>query len=154
MTIKRCHHHGFTVSDIDRSVAFYQDVLGLELIRVSPRRNLPSYDHILGYQDVSLTVALLRHPADEFLLELMQYENPEGKVRPLENAFVGASHLAFDVEDVDAIYQRLTEAGHTAINTPVDIEREGVVVARAAYALDPDGISIELFQEMGDVVNS
>ncbi|MBT3345620.1 MAG: hypothetical protein HN712_18570 [Gemmatimonadetes bacterium] len=147
MTIKRCHHHGFTVSNIDRSLAFYRDGLGLECLRVSPRRDLPSYDQILGYPNVALTVALLRHPTDEFLLELIQYEQPEGKPRPQENAFIGASHLAFDVEDVDALYERLCDAGFEAINPPVDIERDGAVVARAVYVLDPDGISVELFQE-------
>ena len=154
MTINRCHHHGFTVSDLDRSVAFYRDLLGLELVRISPRRNLPEYDHILGYENVALTVGLLRHPADEFLLELIQYENPVGTTRDVQNAFVGASHLAFEVEDVQAIYDKLIAAGFGAINPPIDIERGGSVVARAVYALDPDGISIELFQEFGDVVNS
>ena len=47
MLIKACHHHGFTVSDLERSVEFYRAVLGLELIRVSERSNLPSYDHLL-----------------------------------------------------------------------------------------------------------
>ena len=154
MTINRCHHHGFTVSDLDRSVAFYRDLLGLELVRISPRRNLPEYDHILGYENVALPVGLLRHPADEFLLELIQYENPQGTTRDLQNAFVGASHLAFEVSDVQQIYDKLIAAGFGAINPPIDIERDGSVVARAVYALDPDGISIELFQEFGDVVNS
>ncbi len=152
--IKRCHHHGFTVSDLERSVAFYRDLLGMELVRISPRRDLPEYDHILGYENVALTVGLLRHPVDEFLLELIQYENPKGASRPLENTFVGASHLAFEVADVNATYEALTAAGFGAINPPIDIERNGSVVARAVYALDPDGISIELFQEFGDVVAS
>ena len=149
MTIRRCHHHGFTVADIDRSLSFYRDVLGLEVLRVSPRRDLPSYEQILGYPGVALTVALLRHPTDEFLLELIQYEQPQGKARPQENAWIGASHLAFEVEDVDALYEQVLAAGFGSISAPVDIEREGVLVARAVYVLDPDGISVELFQELG-----
>lgn len=154
MSLTRCHHHGFTVTNIERSLAFYRDVLGLELLRVSERRNLPSYDQILGYEDVALTVALLRHPVDEFLLELFEYHNPQGQQRPLDNTFVGAAHVAFEVDDIDALYARLTAAGYGAINPPVDVERNGAVVARAMYALDPDGISVELFQEFGDLVAS
>lgn len=154
MKLTRCHHHGFTVADIERSLVFYRDGLGLEVVRVSPRRDLPSYDAMLGYDDVALTVALLRHPADDFLLELIQYERPEGKMRPLENAFVGASHLAFEVEDVDALFAHLRGLGFDSISEPVDIDRDGVVVARGVYALDPDGISVELFQEITDVVSS
>ena len=54
MSIKACHHHGFTVSDLDRSIPFYRDVLGLELVRVSERRNLPSYDQIIGHDNIVL----------------------------------------------------------------------------------------------------
>ncbi len=152
MSIVRCHHHGFTVADIERSVAFYRDVLGLELVRLSERRNLPSYDHILGHDQVAMQVAILQHPVGEFILELVEYVNPRGRERELDNPFVGSSHLAFEVEDVDAIYASLQAAGCGAINPPADVERDGLVVARAMYGLDPDGISIELFQEFEDVI--
>ncbi len=153
MSIKVCHHHGFTVSDLDRSIPFYRDLLGLELVRVSERRNLPSYDQIIGHDDIVLHVAILRHPVNGFLLELCKYDNPKGQQRELDNIFVGASHLAFEVEDVDSQYRALVAAGFGGINPPVDVERDGQVVARAMYALDPDGISIEMFQEFGDIVS-
>ena len=153
LPITRCHHHGFTVSSIERSLPFYQTALGLKLVRISDRRNLPSYDRILGHDDIALTVALLRHPVDEFLLELFEYENPRGRRRELDNTFVGASHVAFQVADADGVYRDLVAAGYGAINPPVDVERDGTVVARAFYALDPDGISVEIFQEFADVVS-
>ena len=152
MAIKSCHHHGFTVSDLDRSIEFYRDVLGLEVIRVSEWSNLPSYDHILGFKDVKFRVVLLRHPVNEFLLELFQYENPPSTKRELKNNFVGSSHLAFEVEDIDSQYDSICAAGYSAINPPVDIVRDGRPVARGIYALDPDGISVELFQEYADIV--
>ena len=153
MPIVRCHRDGFTVADIERPVAFYRDVLGLELVRISERRNLPSYDQIVGHDDSVLHVAILRHPVNGFLLELCKYDNPKGQQRELDNIFVGASHLAFEVEDVVAQYRALVAAGFGAINPPVDVERDGQVVARAMYGLDPDGISIEMFQEFGDIVS-
>lgn len=152
MPIVKCHHHGFTVADVERSVAFYRDLLGLELVRVSERRDLPAYDQIIGHENVALKVAILQHPVGDFILELVEYENPKGQQRALDNPFVGSSHLAFEVDDVDADYAALQAAGFGAINPPVDVERDGVVVARAMYGLDPDGISIEMFQEFADVV--
>lgn len=152
MTLRACHHHGFTVSSLERSLSFYRDLLGLELVRVSERRDLPSYDRIIGYENVAIDVALLRHPVHEFLLELFEYINPPGQVRPLANPFVGASHLAFEVDGIDALYEKLTAAGYRATSPPVDVERDGAVVARAFYALDPDGITVELFEEYGDLV--
>lgn len=152
MAIVKAHHHGFTVSDLERSLRFYRDTLDLEVIRISERSNLPSYDHILGFKNVKLKVALLRHPVNEFLLELFQYVNPPTQKRELSNHFVGASHVAFEMDDIDATYAALVKAGYGAINPPVDVVRDGRRVARAIYALDPDGISVEMFQEYADIV--
>ena len=152
MGIVMGHHHGFTVSDLDRSVAFYRDLLGMELVRISERKDLPSYDRILGYDEAHLKIAILRHPVNEFILELVQYVHPAVEARPQENRYLGASHVAFEVDDVDAIHAQLKKAGFGSINPPTDVDRDGVVVARAMYALDPDGISIEMFQEFEDVI--
>jgi glyoxylase I family protein len=152
MAIKKAHHHGFTVSNLDQALRFYHEILGFEIVRVSERSNLPSYDHILGFKDVKLRVALLRHPVNEFLLELFQYINPPAEERRLSNHFVGSSHVAYEVDDIDAQYAALKASGYDAINPPVDVIRDGRRVARAMYALDPDGISVEMFQEFGDIV--
>jgi lactoylglutathione lyase len=154
MTIKLCHHHGFTVSDLDRSVAYYRDLLGLEVIRISERSNLPSYDQMLGFKDVKLRVGLLRHPVNAFLLELFQYLNPPSEKRALSNQYVGSSHIAYEVDDVDTVYQQLQASGYSAIHSPVDVIRDGRKVARGMYALDPDGISVEIFQEFADVIST
>lgn len=152
MTIKACHHHGFTVSDIDRSLRFYRDALGLKLERISERKNLPSYDTILGYVNVQLQVAILSHPASGFVLELFQYINPPAASRELQNYYVGSSHVALQVDDIDSQYELLRSHGFGSINPPVDVIRDGRRVARAMYALDPDGISVEMFQEYADIL--
>lgn len=152
MSVKMIHHHGFTVSDIESSLKFYRDTLGFEELRVSERKDLPSYDIILGYDNVHIITALLRHPVNEFILELIQYINPPSAPREQRNHFVGSAHCAFEVEDVDGLYERFTAAGYTSINPPTDVIRDGVTVARAMYGLDPDGISIELFEEFHDVI--
>ena len=121
---------------------------------MSERSNLLSYDTILGYDDVKLRVAIFTHPVNDFVLELFQYQNPPSTKRTLKNHFVGASHLAFEVEDVDAMHENLKASGFGSINLPVDVVRDGKCVARAMYALDPDGISIEMFQEFEDVVKN
>jgi len=154
LTIRACHHHGFTVSNIEQSLRFYRDVLGLTVERINERKNLPSYDAILGYDAVQLKVALLSHSHGGFLLELFEYQNPPAETRPLQNYFVGSSHVAFEVSDIDAQYELLTLAGFGAINPPVDVVRDGVKVARAMYALDPDGISVEMFEEFANVVEN
>jgi glyoxylase I family protein len=152
MAIKMVHHHGFTVLDLERSLKFYRDALGLKVVRTNERKNLQAYDAILGYEDVHLLVALLSHPVNGFVLELFQYVNPPSAPRELSNHYVGSSHLAFEVDDIDDQYEQLKAQGFTSISPPVDVVRDGKVVARAMYALDPDGISVELFQEFSDVI--
>lgn len=152
MHIQACHHHGFTVSDIDRSLRFYRDALGLKVERISVRKNLPSYDMILGYANVELQVAILTHQPSGFLLELFQYINPPAVRRELQNYYIGSSHVALQVDDIDAQYEILRSHGFSSIGPPVDVVRDGRRVARAMYALDPDGISVEMFQEYADIV--
>ncbi|MCI0335422.1 MAG: VOC family protein [Planctomycetes bacterium] len=152
MVIKSCHHHGFTVSDINQSLEFYRDALGLNVERISERKNLPSYDTILGYANVQIKVAILSHPASHFILELFQYINPPIVRRELRNFYVGSSHVALQVDDIDSQYDNLRSHGFAAISPPVDVVRDGRRVARAMYALDPDGISVEMFEEYTDIV--
>ncbi len=145
MATKSIHHHKFIVSDLGRSIAFYRDLLGFELIQEVERSGLPEYDTIIGHKDIHLKIAMLRLP-DQSLIALLEYLNPPGQTRPLESYFVGASALSLVVDDVWADHERLGRAGAKFISAPTDIVREGKRVATACYVLDPDGISIELYE--------
>jgi catechol 2,3-dioxygenase-like lactoylglutathione lyase family enzyme len=143
-------HTGFTVSDIDRSVAWYTDVLGLEL--VSRQRNDNLYTRtIVGIDDAVLEVAFFRLPGESsgpstHMLELMQYVSPEGgKVSGLTED-VGVGHLALMVDDIQEAYSRMAQAGVKFRNPPVEISEGANKGAWACYLLDPDGITIELVQ--------
>ncbi|HWB54668.1 MAG TPA: VOC family protein [Tepidisphaeraceae bacterium] len=143
----KIHHHKFTVTDMDRSLLFYRDLLGFELIYDAERSNLPSYDTIMGYTDVKLRVSMLR---DSFgsVLALIQYHNPEVQIRRQANYFQGSSQICLQTDDIDADYERLTRAGVASRSQPVNIIRDGMAVARACYILDPDDIAIELYQPL------
>ena len=146
MPIRKSHHHSFTVSDMDRSIRFYRDLLGLELIQDAVRADLESYDRIVGYKNVDLRIVMLREREGGFILELIQYRNPSGKTRELQNYYVGSSHVSFVVDDLDAEYKRLAVAGVRFNSPPVEIIRDGKLVGRALYLFDPDGITVELDQ--------
>jgi len=146
MAIRKSHHHSFTVSDMDRSIRFYRDLLGFEVIQDAVRAGLESYDRIVGYDHADLRIAMLREREGDFVLELIQYRNPPGKTREQQNYFVGASHVCFLVDDLDSEYQRLLAAGVRFNSPPVEIVRDGRLVCRALYLFDPDGITVELEQ--------
>jgi catechol 2,3-dioxygenase-like lactoylglutathione lyase family enzyme len=146
MAITRVHHHTFTVSDMDRALTFWRDLLGLKLIADVLRENLPAYDQVMGMKDVKVRVAMLEHPADRTMIALLQYHNPPPISRATGNQYVGTSILALQCDDIDTDYRRLHAAGVRFNSTVVDVVREGKLAARIAYAFDPDGIVVELYQ--------
>jgi len=142
------HHVKVTVSDLDRSIAFYCDQLGFELIYQADRENLSSYDTIMNMQDVKLRIAMVTHPASGFMLGLIQFQNPPSIVREVKNNYVGPSSLALEVDDARAEFDRLSTAGVMTMSPPTEIVREGRAVSIAFYFLDPDKIPIEIWQAL------
>ena len=139
------HHFGFTVSDGDRAIAFYRDLLGLRLIQDAVRENLPSYDQILGFPNVKIRV-LLFLDAHDCMLELVEYLHPRREVRELKNTYVGAAHPSFAVTDLDGEYDRLKAAGVRFNSAPVEVRRDGQYLGKSLYMFDPDGITVELYE--------
>ena len=146
MGFARVHHVKYTVGDLDRSLAFYRDMLGFEVTYEAAREALPSYDRIMKMRDVKLRVGMLLHRPTGFVLGLVQFRNPPPVERELRNNYVGASSLALQVDDAVSEYERLTSAGVTATSPPTEIVRDGKVAAVAFYVLDPDAIPIEIWQ--------
>ena len=142
----RPHHVNYVVSDLDRSIPFYRDLLGFNLIQDAMRENLPSYDAIFGRAGIRVRVALFELPDTKLLLELFQFFHPEPIRREVTYHAIGSSHTAFEVCGLDEFCGRLVACGEKFLSAPVDIVREGRLLARAVYLLDPDGIVIELLE--------
>jgi lactoylglutathione lyase len=144
-------HFSFTVSSIERSVAWYTEVLGLELVHRQRQEN-PYTEKLVGIPGAVLEVAQFRIPDvspghSTHMLELVEYESPCGEVErgPATNE-VGAAHLAFLVDDLPERYERMVAAGVAFRNPPVEITEGANRGGMAAYLHDPDGITLELLQ--------
>ena len=134
-------HTGFVVRDLDKSTAFYRDVIGLRVV-TSRERQGPPISRMLGYDDVHIKVRLL-NAGDGHLLELIQYVNPPGGERPSDDRnTLGASHLAFSVDDIQAAFRHVVDNGAREISPPVELQPGRT----ACYLQDPDGNWIELIQ--------
>ena len=70
--LSRVHHTGYTVSDLDRSLAFYRDVLGCEVIATQEKEG-GYLAAIVGYPEAHVRMAHLRVPGDEHVIELFEY---------------------------------------------------------------------------------
>jgi catechol 2,3-dioxygenase-like lactoylglutathione lyase family enzyme len=139
------HHTGYTVSDLDRSLRFYIDLLGCEVVATQEKQG-GYLAAIVGYPDAHVRMAHLRAPDSAHVIELFQYLAPAGATAPLEPVNVGTAHLCFVVPDLEAAYERLVAAGVEFFSPPVEVDTGINTGGRGVYLRDPDGIVLELFQ--------
>jgi catechol 2,3-dioxygenase-like lactoylglutathione lyase family enzyme len=141
------HHTGYTVASLDRSLHFYHDLLGLEVV-ATQEKNGGYLAAIVGYPDAHVRMAHLRVPGADHVVELFEYLAPAGDaVAAPEPKNVGSSHLCFVVDDLPSLYERLRSAGVASFfSPPVEVDTGINAGGLALYLRDPDGIPVELFQ--------
>lgn len=141
------HHLRITVSDIERSISFYRDVLGMDVIRRRPRVAAGYVAQQTGYDGVEVSVASFRvSPTSRQSLEVAQYLNRAGEPNDQATNRPGNTHLCLLVDDLRACYADLIEKNIRFKSEPVTITsgpNEGGLVV---YFFDPDGYTLELFQ--------
>jgi catechol 2,3-dioxygenase-like lactoylglutathione lyase family enzyme len=151
MTVVRIDHAGVTVSDMDRALGFYRDLLGLRVIADSNVAE-PEVAELLGLDSVRLRIVDL-DSGDGRILELIQYVQPEGRSIAYESSDAASMHVAFTVDDLGGVRQRLAEAGATIVSRrPITISDPGGDFdgATCLYVRDPDGAILELVQRRSD----
>ena len=145
--MKGLHHVGITVRDLDASIRFYHDVLGLEFSNEpSPWFEGEELGRAVGIpgsaglRQVSLLLG-------DTTLELLEYNHPPSETTaPLDSNNLGASHIAFLVSDIQAKKAELETKG-IEFYSPVNVVDEGVLAGwRWVYFSDPDGYSLELVE--------
>ncbi|MCC7493517.1 MAG: VOC family protein [Fimbriimonadaceae bacterium] len=140
------HHAGITVSDLDRALTFYRDLLGLEVF-VQMERTDHTIGDIVGYPGARIKIAFVGVPGDTARVELLQYVVPQGEALKPETFQPASGHVCFRADDIDGMYRRIAEAGYQPrSDAPVTITEGANKGARVFYVRDPDGYSVELFQ--------
>jgi catechol 2,3-dioxygenase-like lactoylglutathione lyase family enzyme len=139
------HHTSFTVANLDRSLEFFRDWLGLEV--VFTREVSDAYfSRIVGIPGCRVKAALLRLPGGAHHIELFEYLSPSGHPHQPRPCDPGSSHLSFLVDDLPALHARLCTQGVAFVSEPVRIEAGPNAGGYGVYLRDPNGILIELFQ--------
>jgi len=146
MSVVGVHHTSRSVGDMDRSLAFYRDLLGLEVLLDTEMAGE------MLEREVALDGARLRlvelGTGGETMLELLQYHEPEprdtgGELRPCD---VGAHHVALTVDDIASEYERLLEAGVEFTCPPQEVDAGYFEGHHTVYCYDPDRQIVELWQ--------
>jgi|WetSurMetagenome_2_1015567.scaffolds.fasta_scaffold125518_2 catechol 2,3-dioxygenase-like lactoylglutathione lyase family enzyme len=139
------HHVALSVSSLDRSLAFYHDLLGFEVVRLI---DCPTEGRLGDVAALPRASARLAHLAlGGQMLELLEFTHPEGRAIPPDFtlADVGFSHICLATDDIEGDYRRLREAGVRFYTPPMEY-RPGV---RMAYFYGPDAETCELRQSAG-----
>ena len=144
--MKGLHHVGITVKDIDASIRFYHDVLGLGFVNEpSPWFDSEGLGRAVGVPGAALRQVSLK--LGDTTLELLEYKSPPSETtRPLLSNNLGASHVAFLVDDIHGKKAEL-EAKGIEFYSEVNVVDEGPLAGwRWVYFDDPDGYPLELVE--------
>jgi catechol 2,3-dioxygenase-like lactoylglutathione lyase family enzyme len=138
-------HTGITVENLERSLAFWRDVLGLELSHTAHQTGELA-EEITGVAGAEIKLAVLKTPGGH-KIELLEYLAPPDRkhsdVRPCDVAHV---HVALLVDDLDTILEKIAASGWRAAGKPQTLKMGPNAGKRVVYVRGPDGTTIEFMQ--------
>lgn len=141
-------HTGITVTNLERSLAFWRDVLGFELSH-RPHQTGDLASEITGVPGAEISIAVLKGYGHK--IELLQYLAPSDRkhvdLRPCD---VGSVHVALVVDDLEAVLNTIAAAAWKAAGKPQILTSGPNAGKRVVYVRDPDGTTIEFMQTPAD----
>jgi glyoxylase I family protein len=143
--IKRLHHAGIPVSDLERSLAFFRDALGLTPeYRVESEG--PELSRAVGVEGAHSLMAMIILPGGS-AIELLQYLEPVGRPHDRDNNDAGATHICLEVADIAAACSEIARHGVEFLAEPLRAGSGALEGWQFVYFKDPvDGITFELMQ--------
>jgi catechol 2,3-dioxygenase-like lactoylglutathione lyase family enzyme len=137
-------HTGITVTNLERSLAFWQGVLGFELSH-RPHHTGDLASEITGVAGAEISIAVLKGHGHK--IELLEYHAPPDRKRvDLRPCDVGSVHIAFTVDNIDAVLSVIAASGWRAAGKPQTLKSGPNAGKRVVYVRDPDGTTIEFMQ--------
>ena len=138
-------HTGITVSNLERSLAFWRDVLGFELSHTAHQKGELARE-ITGVEGAEIKLAVLKTPGGH-KIELLEYLAPADRKRAnLRPCDIGSVHVALLVEDLDVALDRVAVSGWKTAGQPQILTKGLNAGKRVVYVRDPDGTTIEFMQ--------
>jgi len=142
MAIKAIRHTGIVVSDMQASLRFYRDLLGME-VWADFMDDSQIVQDVTGVAGANLWMIKLK-AADGVSIELLQYlSHPQPVPPPRRACDVGCNHIALQVDDLDALHEKLVAEG-IEFNVAPTVSAEGI--AKVTYCRDPEGVLVELVE--------
>jgi len=146
LRITGADHTGITVSNLERSLAFWRDVLGFGLSHIAHQTGKMAKE-ITGVAGAEIKLAVVKAPGGH-KIELLEYlAPPDGKRHVnLLPCDVGHVHVALIVDDLEDVLERIAKFGWKAAGEPQTLKSGPNAGKRVVYVRDPDGTTIEFMQ--------
>lgn len=153
MKITGLTHIGICVTDIERSIKFYTEMMGFQITEgPTPPIRDPEDSRGMGFADCITRTCVLRCDAG-FSLELVQFLEPEPACLADRLDLIGKHHIAYQVDDIHQWYHKWVEAGLPVYDQPILVNAENEEDSFYwAYVKDPDGITLELNQKVSSLL--
>jgi catechol 2,3-dioxygenase-like lactoylglutathione lyase family enzyme len=145
MVIVGAAHAGLTVKDVERSLQFYADSLGIEHT-VSQVSDQPYLALVTGVPGCSLKIGFARIEGDDVPLELIEYVNPPAGRALTGFGIPGTPHVCWQVDNLAVAYDRLRREGVTFYGEPHLLADGPWAEAQGVFLHDPDGVLLELIE--------
>jgi catechol 2,3-dioxygenase-like lactoylglutathione lyase family enzyme len=143
---RRADHTGITVSSVADALHFWVDILGFRLVEQTHYDNSVFLENVVGVMEAEVTLAMVEGPAGHFV-ELLEYHAPGDRtVMKPRSCDVGSVHLAYMVDRLDTLLDKVEAAGWHRLGAPQTVvggARDGL---RIAYVRGPDGVTLEFLQ--------
>lgn len=149
--VGRIYHVGLTVSDLDRSIAFYKAVLGLEF-QGEIFMEGEETDKMFRKENCKARVAYLNgsKAVEAPPIELIQFIDEDVNKVKSDLFTTSISEVCFYTDDIDSVYKVLIENHVECLSEPqyFDFSSQGFGKSKAFYFKDPDGIILEMMQPL------
>ncbi len=146
--IKAAEHFSFTVSNMEESLHFFCDLLGLKQITPIVTVDAEGLRKVVGMADAALRLCLVRLPEGKNI-ELIEYLQPKGVKLDLRTCNPGVAHIAFEVDNLKKTVEDLTKKGVKFVSEPVEAPgNDGTGTWSVCYLRGPDGITMEMIEKL------
>lgn len=143
--IESTDHTGITVSSLDEALSFWCGVMCFEHLYTWDFENSSFLEELVGVKTAAVRIAMVKAPGH--LIELLEYRSPNDRqVMKPRSCDVGSVHVAFRVEGIDALLERIGAAGWNALSEVQRVESGERAGLRLVYVRGPDGVTLEFLE--------
>jgi len=142
------HHVGIIVSNLEKSLYFYRDILGWKIL-FQDTLSVTNASELLGVPEVEGRTVILQKDIGivNGMIEILEISKPKRGMPKTEGGFntVGLGFLSFVVNNIDQTYNYLIDKGVTFINSPKQLDFDKYSIKSCVF-FDPDGVRIEIIE--------